>query len=78
MTIKNPKSYVHLEITAKLSAKFQVLIKAVIGVAGTRSEPARAMNPPKMAKTKTTCTSSDHKEIIYKISNLSDKKCKRS
>ena len=37
----------------KHSAKFQInLIKDVAGVAGTRSESARAITPPKMAKTR--------------------------
>ena len=53
MTIKNPKSHAHLQVTGNHSAKFQInLIKDVAGVAGTRSESARAITPRKMAKTK--------------------------
>ena len=51
--MKNPKSHVHLQIMARHSAKFQINpIKDVAGVAGTRSESARAITPSEMAKTK--------------------------
>ena len=53
MTIKNPESHAYLQIMAKHSVKFQInSIKDVAGVAGTRSEMARTITLPKMAKTK--------------------------
>ena len=65
----------------KHSAKFQVnWIKDVAGVAGTRYESARAITSSEMAKTKseTICTSSYDKKTIYKISNPSNERRKRS
>ena len=65
----------------KHSPKFQVnLIKDLAGVAGTRYESVRAITSSKTAKTKlrTTCTSSYDKKAIYKISNQSDERRKRS
>ena len=76
MTLKNPKSYTYLQIMAKHSARFQInLIKDVAGVAGARSESARAITPSKMAKTKirNTYTSSYHKKTFHKISNYPTK-----
>ena len=53
MTIKNPTSHAHLQIMVKHSAKFQInSIKDVAGVAGTRSESARAITPPKDGQNK--------------------------
>ena len=53
MTIKNPKSHVKFQIMASHSGKFEInLIKDVAGVAGTRSESARAIIPSKMATKK--------------------------
>ena len=65
----------------KPSAMFRVnLIKDVAGVAGTRYESARAITSSKLAepKSETICTSSHDKKAIYKISNQSDKRRKRS
>ena len=56
-------------------------IKDVAGVAGTRYESTRAITSSKMAekyKSETTCTSSYDKKAIYKISNQSDERRKRS
>ena len=53
MTSKNPKSHAHLQIMVEHSAKFPInSIKDVAGVGGTRLESARAITPPKTAKTK--------------------------
>ena len=53
MTIKNPKSNVHLQSMASHSGKFEInSIKDVAEVAGTRSESARAIIPSKMAPKK--------------------------
>ena len=65
----------------KHSAKFQGnSIKDVTGVVGTRYESARAITSSKWPKQKseTTCTSSYDKKAIYKISNQSDERRKRS
>ena len=75
------KPHAHLQIMMIYSGKFQVnSIKAVAGVVGTRYESARAITSSKMAKQKseTTCTFSYDKKVIYKISNQSDERRKRS
>ena len=81
MTINDPKSLLYLQIMAIHSAKFQInSIKNVTGVEETTSESARALTPSKWPnqKSKTTCTSSYHKKTIYKLSNESDERCRRS
>ena len=78
---KNSKSHAHLQIMMKHSAKFQVnSMKDVAGVVGTRYKSTRAITLSKMAETKleTTSTSSLDKKAIYKISNQSDERRKRS
>ena len=76
---KNSKSHAHLQI---MMTQIQAnSIKDVAGVAGTRYESARAITSSKMAekyKSETTCTSSYDKMAIYKISNQSDERRKRS
>ena len=80
-TTKNSKSHAHLQIRTKHSAKFQVnSIIDVAGVAGTRYASARAITSSKWPKqiSETICTSSCDKKAIYKISNQSDERRKRS
>ena len=80
------KPYAHFNIIARKSTKFQMNpMKGVGGVAETRSwlakfKSAWAISPLKKSNQncKTTCTSSYHRNKVYKISSESDEICRRS